>query len=416
MSGSQVETFAPVPEGRAAASQPSDAPAAKYNLGVAYLRTFVVVLVLAVHSVLAYLPLVPSPPSSLLAQPRVWEYFPVVDSKRWIGASLIYGFGDTSFISLFYFLSGLFVWKSLKRKGAGAFLRDRILRLGLPFLLVAALVAPLAYYPTYLQTGADPSPAAFGRQWLSLGQWPNGPLWFVWILLVFDCLAALCFRLMPRSIKDSGPVWRGALPGPAASYALLVAVSAVAYIPLLHLVGPFLWPGFGLFFFQASRPLHYAVYFAAGIVVGGHGLEQGLLAPDGKLARRWFAWAIAALFTFWLVAVDAALVATSRISLRTWETMGGFAFVLCCAASGFAFLAIFLRFTRARVKVFDSLTRNAYGMYLVHIVFVTWLQYALLRAPLSAVAKGPIVFLGTLPLSWGAVAALRRLPAVARVI
>jgi surface polysaccharide O-acyltransferase-like enzyme len=55
-------------------------------------------------------------------------------------------------------------------------------------------------------------------------------------------------------------------------------------------------------------------------------------------------------------------------------------------------------------------------MYLVHIVFVTWLQYVLLRAQMSPVAKGLIVFLGTLELSWGAVAALRRLPAVARVI
>jgi surface polysaccharide O-acyltransferase-like enzyme len=99
-----------------------------------------------------------------------------------------------------------------------------------------------------------------------------------------------------------------------------------------------------------------------------------------------------------------------------WETIGGFAFVLSCAASGFAFLSIFLRFARARVRVFDSLTHNAYGMYLVHIVFVTWLQYVLLRAYISPVAKGPIVFVITLALSWGAIAALRRLPAVARVI
>ena len=114
--------------------------------------------------------------------------------------------------------------------------------------------------------------------------------------------------------------------------------------------------------------------------------------------------------------IAAILVMTSRISLHTWEAIGGFAFVLSCAASGFAFLSIFLRFARTRVRVFDSLTRNAYGMYVIHIVFVTWLPYALLRAQMSPVAKGPIVFLGTLALSWGAVAALRRLPAVARVI
>jgi hypothetical protein len=40
-------------------------------------------------------------------------------------------------------------------------------------------------------------------------------------------------------------------------------------------------------------------------------------------------------------------------------------------------------------------------MYLIHYAFVSWLQYTLLRAALPAVAKGSIVFLGTVLLSWG---------------
>ena len=298
MSGSQAETFGPIPEEHAVALQAGNASTAKYNLAVGYLRTFLVVLVLAVHSVLAYAPLLPPPPASLGAQPRAWEAVPVVDSQRWIGFTVFFGFNDIFLISLMFFLSGLFVWNSLERKGSGTFLRDRFLRLGLPFIAVAALVAPLAYYPAYLQTGANPSPAAFGREWLSLGEWPVGPAWFVWVLLAFDCLAAVCFRVMPRSIKAPVQVWRGALPGPAASFALLVAVSAAAYIPLLHVFGPFACARLGPFFFQTSRPLHYAVYFTAGIVVGAYGIERGLLAPGGKLARRWPAWTLAALAAF----------------------------------------------------------------------------------------------------------------------
>jgi hypothetical protein len=55
-------------------------------------------------------------------------------------------------------------------------------------------------------------------------------------------------------------------------------------------------------------------------------------------------------------------------------------------------------------------------MYLIHYAFVSWLQYTLLRAALPAVAKGSIVFLGTVLLNWGTTAALRRIPAVARMI
>jgi surface polysaccharide O-acyltransferase-like enzyme len=101
---------------------------------------------------------------------------------------------------------------------------------------------------------------------------------------------------------------------------------------------------------------------------------------------------------------------------RLWEIVGGFTFVLSCAASSFAFLALFVRFAKTRTRIFDSLRENAYGIFLIHCAFVSWLQYALLKAPLSGLAKGSCVFLGALVLSWGVTAALRRIPAVARVI
>src|SRR5262249_3838604 len=84
-------------------------------------------------------------------------------------------------------------------------------------------------------------------------------------------------------------------------------------------------------------------------------------------------------------------------------------FALSCASSSFFLVAIFLRFARNRSRMVDSLSRNAYGIYLVHCVFVVWLQYAVLNAPLFAFAKAAIVFGVTLALSWGTSAAVRRL-------
>jgi surface polysaccharide O-acyltransferase-like enzyme len=66
--------------------------------------------------------------------------------------------------------------------------------------------------------------------------------------------------------------------------------------------------------------------------------------------------------------------------------------------------------------MFDSLRDNAYGIYLVHYAFVAWVQYALLPASMPGLAKGFIAFLSALALSWGFVATIRRIPAVARVI
>jgi len=55
-------------------------------------------------------------------------------------------------------------------------------------------------------------------------------------------------------------------------------------------------------------------------------------------------------------------------------------------------------------------------MYLVHYMFVSWLQLAILSSPLPAIAKGVLVFAGVLLLSWGTSATIRRIPVVSRIV
>jgi peptidoglycan/LPS O-acetylase OafA/YrhL len=386
-----------------------------FDNAIGSLRAIITLLVVAHHAVLAYQPFAPAPPASLTAQPRLWGAFPIVDSHKWPGFGLFTAFNDMFFMALMFFLSGLFVWGSLRRKGSGKFLRGRALRLGLPFAVAAAVVAPLAYYPAYLQTlqrGA--SGLGFWRQWLSLGNWPAGPAWFLWVLLAFDAVAAGLFLLAPSWGDRLGRLTAAA--SPIVFWVLLVAVSAAAYIPMVIAFNPFAWASFGPFFFQTSRIFHYLAYFLAGVAVGAYGLQRGLLAPDGTLARRWWLWSSAAVVVFG-AALGVIIAALSAHPVtRGLEIAGDFAFVLSCATSGFAFLALFVRFARNRNRVFDSLRDNAYGIYLLHYAFVSWLQYALLQAPLSGLVKGVTVSLGALALSWGATAALRRSSAVARVV
>jgi peptidoglycan/LPS O-acetylase OafA/YrhL len=126
----------------------TNAVSGNYFRSIGYLRAFITLLVVAHHSALAYHPYPAASNSTLVAQPRWWQAFPVVDPHKWMGWSFFVGFNDVFFMSLMFFLSGLFVSHSIQRKGVGVFLRDRLLRLGLPFIAAAAIIAPLAYYPT----------------------------------------------------------------------------------------------------------------------------------------------------------------------------------------------------------------------------------------------------------------------------
>jgi hypothetical protein len=385
------------------------------------LRTFVIVIVLAVHSVAAYLGSLPPSPFPFDSPPYRWRSIPIVDSERWLGFDLFCAHQDVYLISLLFFLSGLFIWPSLTRKRAILFVHDRLWRIGAPFALVVAFLMPVAVYPIYRATAVDPSIPAFWQHWLALPFWHSGPPWFLWVLLVFNLAAAAMF-VLARHWGEALGRWSA---DPRAYLAGLLVASALAYVPLALAFTPWEWGQVGPFAIQLSRPLQYAVYFFAGVGVGAGGIERGLMAADGPLVRHWVALLVAAivLFGLWLGVTALAMSGNGETALGGEPgasfgvgTLQAACFVLACGSNCMCLIALFVRFGNKQIAMLEPFKDNAYGMYLVHYVFVTWLQYLLLGIAIFAVAKGLLVFAATLLMSWAATAAIRRIPAGARLI
>jgi hypothetical protein len=240
-------------------------------------------------------------------------------------------------------------------------------------------------------------------------------MWFLWLLLAFNVAAAGLYCLAPRAGEFLGELSAKADSRPGRFFIALVGVSALAYLPLAAVFEPWQWVQFGPFAFQPSLAPQYAIYFFAGLGVGANGLERGLLVGDGMLARRWARWLVgtAAAFLLWIGPTALIVQGTLVPGLRLAADLG---LVLCAASACLALAAVFLRFAGPHRPVFESLADNAYGIYFVHYVFVIWLQYMLLNAPLFAVAKAAIVFIGALTLSWASSAAICRVPIGARLM
>ncbi len=394
----------------------AQADASARNAPIGAVRAFLTLLVVAHHAALTYHPYAPVP-KAFAAPPILWTAFPVVDPQKFGGFALLTLVNDLFFMSLMFLVSGLFVAGSLRAKGAGGFLRGRALRLGLPFVVGAGLLAPLAYYPAWLQSSGAPSLAAYAKAWTSLPFWPSGPAWFLWVLLAFAAVAAALDRLFPALIPALGRWTGGAAQRPGRAFLLLVAFSALAYVPL-NMVLPFgHWTLKGPFLIQTGRAAHYLVYFLAGLAFGAAGVGQGLTDPHGALARRWWAWQI--------LPVPAVIAAVAVFILAfspnpppkpVLDVVGGLAFVIACASLSFAVLAVFLRFVRKTGPVGASLQANAYGVYLTHYVFTAWLSWLLLPQAWGGLVKGAAVFAGAVALSWLATMALRRMPLLGRIL
>jgi len=375
--------------------------ASTVDVPLSNLRAVVILIVIGFHAALPYLASQPVQPFAFDAAPYRWIAFPIVDRERWFGFDLFCAWQDISLMTLMFFLAGLFAPASLGRKGPLAYLYDRWRRIGLPFVLAVAILSPLAYYASYRLTATDPSPSAFWQHWRALPMWPTGPQWFLWQLFVLSMLAAALYGFAPR--------WRNALSDlvgrlsdrPLTFLVGLTGLSTLAYLPLAMAFTPWDWTYLGPFSFQLSRPLHYLVYFFAAFAIGSHGCDRSLLRPDGPIARYWLAWLAAAMICFGTWGGLTSLTMPDwNASPLPYRLAAALAFPPACATGVLAYLGMTLRLLGARDRVLDSLSANAYGIYLVHYVFVLWLQYALIGASQSVFVKVIFVFAVALVLSW----------------
>jgi surface polysaccharide O-acyltransferase-like enzyme len=370
-------------------------------------RTFITLLVVLHHSVLNF------------------TYFGNGDKQRWLGFDFVVLFNDSFFMASMFFISGLFVWDGLTQKGWTTFLRDRAWRLGIPYLISVFVLMPIAYYPTFLRYHlpgtTDFNFLHFWKNIFVVGPWPSGPAWFLWVLLAFDVAAAAVWCFAPGVIKFLSSIVYGARDRPVLLFMVFLAITIAAYEPMRLAFGDASWLEISWLPLpiQTSRILLYTSYFFAGIIVGAAGPASGVLAEGGELAKRWPLWtAVAAIFYGAILGL--VYVHHNWVNFNNppeWWSIGySLSFAIFSGAMVFTLPAIHLRFAKSSWRLLDAMRPSAYGIYLLHYIFIVWLQYAVFDLPLHAGAKFLIVFVGTLSMSWALTIALRKIPFVARMI
>jgi hypothetical protein len=372
------------------------------NLSLDRARTFLTILVLIHHAVIPY------------------TYFGHTDPKSWLGFDSVVLATDSFFMAMFFFLSGLFLWPGLRhRNDPVKFFMGRLLRLGLPFVVAAFTIIPLAYYAIALRQ-SDIGFSEFWWKTITVGPWPSGPLWFLWVLLIFDAIGALLYALNPTMLDYANRLAQRGFRQPARFVAIFIAITAAVYVPARVYFGPSDWLEYGPFSVQASRVMLYAVYFFAGAVVGAANIDRGLLSTHGRLAARWKRWALAALVPYlllWGLITIKYQVLHRPDELPDWyESCYGVLFVTFSATIVAAILAFFLRMRSSGWSVLDPMHSYAYGIFLIHYLFTLWLQYWLFDFDIPAVVKASTVFVLALGLSWVTTAVQRRIPGARHVL
>lgn len=309
----------------------------------------------------------------------------------------------TFFMGFFFLISGYFLDASLDRHGAAGVIGDRLLRLGVPLVLIVVFLngaigwaiegAGLGYGP-FLLTRYLPGAPEFG------------PLWFIAHLLIYITAYALW-----RASFAGEARWLRAprAPGHRAILGFVLGLGAVtALTRIWYPIDDWVRIG-GLIPAEPARLPQYIGLFAIGILAGrGRWFEE----IDGRVAAIWFGIG-AVLFAVTAALALPRLALPDDVALRiAWgflEAPVGVGMIL-----GLTVLA--RRFWARTGPWLRRLEGPVYGVYLFHVYFVIGLQAALVGFGWPALAKWALVTVAALVLSFGFATLLRRVPGARRIL
>jgi glucan biosynthesis protein C len=112
-------------------------------------------------------------------------------------------FNQAWFMGALFLIAGYFTPGSFERKGSGAFLKERLLRLGIPlifFFFVLSPISSIGYWQMPVSLTGITNPLTWQAYPYLLGM---GPLWFVALLLIFDFGYAAWRRLTRNRTSSS---------------------------------------------------------------------------------------------------------------------------------------------------------------------------------------------------------------------
>ena len=373
-----------------------------------YLRAFITVLVVAHHSSLAYTTF-----ASFNKQAYNASTHPIVDTARSLGLDIFEDFNDVFFMALMFLISGIFVGPALARKGPRTFVRDRFFRLFIPFVIAVTFLMPLGYLSSWHLAHANYDLRAFLVDYLKVEHWPAGPPWFIGILFFFNLIVAAGYRRWQPLLDKTSTRLASLSDMPASTLLGWWLLTIILFLPLVLLFGGSAWIGIGPFAIQLSRILLYFGYFILGILLGAAGTDKGLFNERSAFVQKAPLWVFICLLAYTCLKLVGppigALADNGRITEIQARLLYRPVWALSCTASCIAFLAVFRRRVHRARKTWDSLAANAYGIYLVHYIFVLWCQFLLLPVALPAVAKFALTFVGALLLSWLLTAQARKI-------
>ena len=299
----------------------------------------------------------PSNPAEVM--PWIWHFFST---------------NAAFFMGLYFLISGYFVPKSFDKQGAGTFVKKKLIRLGIPWLLMGGLLSVLA------------------------GKLETGHMWFVENLLFFSLVYA-GIRLFCKP---------------------LLSCASKPTIIGLFIVGALM--GVGSYFIRQESPQDHWIFWMGLIFEPAHYLQYVMMFFLGILACR-FEWLEKMENRIGAIALLIGIVLAIGNYARDGGEWNAFVYQwfgiyesLMCVFISFGLLWLFREYGNWSSRFWQWCAAQSYGAYIFHMILMLLLQYATDTIWMGAFGKfmfiGTAITIASFVLTW----LVRMIPGVKKVL
>lgn len=314
-------------------------------------------------------------------------------------------------IPLLFLIAGLLTPRSLDRHGPGAYVRGRLLRLGIPFVVYVVLVQPLVMYPVH---PPGETPGSYWDEFVGAGDQTldTGPLWFVGTLLIFSLGYA------GWAVVVGHPAHRVARAlGVRRLLLLVLPVAAATY--LVRVAVPFGEGNKGVSLNVWEWPACLTL-FVLGIVASSHGWLDEVPDLEWRRARVVALAGVAGMVAF--VGMAGALGADEDQwwgGSWHWASLGWSFFEVLLGLSGAIWVlgSAQRHLDRSLRWVGPAVSRSAYGAFMLQTPVLIGLAFVLRAVTLPAELKALALAVAAVVVSFGLARLLiERVPGTRRVL
>jgi surface polysaccharide O-acyltransferase-like enzyme len=311
------------------------------------------------------------------------------------------------FMGAFFLLAGYFAPGPYDRKGPGSFLKDRLLRLGIPLIIFYFVLGPISSIGYYLM----PASLTGNTTPLTWQAYPDflglGLLWFVAMLLIFN-FGYAGWRMLTKN-RTSSSMSKPSPPSYLGVGIFILALALGSY--LVRTVVPI---GKSVLDFPSLAYLpQYLSFFIVGAVAYRHSWFRTLPSSMGVFGFVTAVVAFVFLFPLaFLSGLDGQFLGNGlwqSAVYALWDSI--FAVGMCLGL-----IILFRRFFNRESRLGRFLSQHSYTVFIIHAPIIVFLAFALRGIDLENLFKFGMMAVIVVPTCFAVAFIIRKIPFVSRVV